>query len=120
MVWTFRSEPNTRAIIEPKPAALWLFVWDFQPFTPPDAFHTLVVHRPSRLPQQGGDPAITVATVLPGQLDNIGSEPIFIFTALRYFALGRAVLTEYAAGPALTYAKGLPHTIYTQATTRRA
>jgi len=120
VVRAFRSQPNARAIIEPKPAALWLLTWDFQPFTPPGAFDTFVIHAPTRLPQQCRDPAIAVATVLPSQLDYVGSEPILIFTALRYFALGRAVLTECAAGPALTYAKGLPHTINTQATTRRA
>ena len=88
MVRALWPEPDTRSVIEPKPAALWLFVWDFQPFTPPDALNPFIIHRPTRLPQQSGDPAIAVATVLSGQLDDVGSEPILIFTALRYFALG--------------------------------
>jgi len=116
MVRALWPEPNTRSVIEPKPAALWLFVWDFQPFTPPDALNPFIIHRPTRLPQQSGDPAIAVATVLSGQLDDIGSKPILIFTASRNFALCRAVLTECAASSALTYAKGLPHTIDTEAT----
>ena len=120
MVRTFRPEPDTRAVIKPKPAALWLFVRDFQPFTSPDAFDAFVVYAPARLTQQGRDPAVAVTTVLPSQLDDISGEPSFIGTALRNLPLGRAVLAKRATGAALTHAKGLPHAINTQATTRRA
>jgi len=120
MVRTFRPEPDTRAVIKPKPAALWLFVWDFQPFTSPDAFDTFVVYAPARLTQQGRDPAVAVTTVLPSQLDDISGEPSFIGTALRNLPLGRAVLAKRATGAALTHAKGLPHAINAKTTTRRA
>ena len=117
MVRTFRPEPDTRAVIKPKPAALWLFVRDFQPFTSPDAFDTFVVHMPAGLSQQRRNTAIAVTPILPSQLNDIGSETIFIGTALWHFALGRAVLTKCATGTAFTHAKDLSHAVNAKTTT---
>jgi|SRR6516165_4078680 len=55
---------------------------------------TLVVDRPARLPQQSSDLAVAIATILPGQLDDIGSKPLLIVPTARHFALRRAVLPE--------------------------
>ena len=87
MVRALWPEPNARSVIEPKPAALWLFLWNFQPFAPPDTLDPLVVHRPARAAQQRRDPAVTVATVLPSQLDDVGCQSILISAALRNLAL---------------------------------
>jgi hypothetical protein len=38
---------------------------------------------------------------LPGQLDDVGGQPFFVFPALRNFALRRAVLAERRTGAAL-------------------
>jgi hypothetical protein len=46
----------------PEPAALGLFVGDFEPLASPDALDPLVVDRPARL--EPGDLAIAVAAVL--------------------------------------------------------
>ena len=54
-----------------------------------------------------------ITTILASQLDNVGSEPIFIVTALRNLALGRTVLTKCPAGATLTDAKRLPDMINT-------
>ena len=53
--------------------------------------------------QQPGDLAIAIAAVLPGQCDGVGGEPLFVFTAPRYLALRRAVLSERRTGTALGY-----------------
>jgi hypothetical protein len=53
------------------------------------------------LAQQSGDLAITVATILSGKLDNIGRQPLLVFTTARDLALRRAVLPERRTGAAL-------------------
>ena len=70
---------------------------DLQPLAPPDPLDPLVVDQPARLLQQPGDLAIAIAAVLPGQCDGVGGEPLFVFTAPRYLALRRAVLSERGA-----------------------
>jgi hypothetical protein len=37
MIEIFRTKPDARSIVEPETSSLWLFLWDFQPFTAPDA-----------------------------------------------------------------------------------
>ncbi len=38
-----RSQPNTRAIVQPQPTAFWLTLGHLQPFAPPDPLHPFVV-----------------------------------------------------------------------------
>ena len=120
MVAPFRAEPDARAVVEPQTPPLSLFLWHFQPFTPPDPFHALVVHMPARVVQQSGDHPITVPTVLAGQLDDVVGQTLFVGTALRNFALGRAMLTENPTGAALRYAVRLPDVVDAPSATRRA
>ena len=54
-----------------------------------------------RRPQQLRDLAVTVATVLPGQFDDIGSQPLLVVTTVGRFTLRRAMLTERRAGTTL-------------------
>ena len=56
-----------------------------------------------RRPQQLRDLAVTVATVLPGQFDDIGSQPLLVVTTVGRFTLRRAMLTERRAGTALRH-----------------
>ena len=74
---------------------------NFEPLAPPDPLDPLVVDCPTSLAQQLGDLAITVATVLPGKLDNIGRKMILVLTATRDLALRRAVLPERRTGATL-------------------
>src|SRR5262245_353653 len=87
-------QPDARSVGQPDPAALGLLVRNFQPLASPDPLHPLVVDPPACLPQQGGDLAIAVATVLPGQFDGVGRQPFFIVTSAGDLALVRAVLSE--------------------------
>ena len=74
---------------------------DLQSLTFPDPLHPFVVDDPACLLEQSGDLAIAVATILPGQGDQVGGQPLFIGTAPRHLALRRAVLPERRAGTAL-------------------
>ena len=70
------------------------FCGTFGPLASPDPLDPLVVDEPASLLQQPGDLAIAVAALLPGKLNDAGSELLFVFTAPRYLALRRAVLPE--------------------------
>jgi hypothetical protein len=74
MVRVLRPQPQARAIMEPEPALLGLLPRDLQPLPSPDPLDPLAVHRPARLPQQGGDPAVAVAAVPGGERDDVGGQ----------------------------------------------
>src|SRR5258708_31153987 len=38
MVRPFWAQPNARSIVEPQPSSWLLFLWNLQPFPPPDTF----------------------------------------------------------------------------------
>ena len=58
----------------------------------PQAPDPLVVHLPSGIAQQGGDPAMAVATISPGQRDHVGDRAILVRPPSRQLALCRAML----------------------------
>jgi len=74
---------------------------NLQPLASPDPLNSLVVDQPTGPAQQLGDLAIAVAAVLPGQFDDVGGEPCFIVSALRYLALRRAMLAGRRTGASL-------------------
>jgi hypothetical protein len=78
---------NTRSIIQPEPPFFRMFHWHFEPFTPPQALDTLVVHPPSRISQQSRDATITVSAVLASQFDHVGNQAIFIGATFWSFTL---------------------------------
>ena len=45
VVRPFRPEPDARAAVQPEAALLLLFLWDFQPFAPPDPLDPLMRSR---------------------------------------------------------------------------
>jgi hypothetical protein len=70
MVPPARTQPDTRPIVQPQSPPLGLSPRNFQPLTPPDAFHTLVFHMPAIRSQQGRHPTIAISAVLAGQLND--------------------------------------------------
>jgi hypothetical protein len=74
---------------------------DLQPLAPPDPLDPLIVDQPAGPAQQLGDLAITIAAILPGQLDDIGSQLCLIIAASRDLALRRAMLAKRRTGTAL-------------------
>ena len=97
MIVTLWAQPNARSVIQPKPSFLWLFHWNFQPLSSPQPFHPLVIHMPPGISQQRRDPTIAVSTILPGQLDHIRHQSLFVWAADRCFALCGSVLPHDAA-----------------------
>ena len=93
---------------------------DLQPLAPPDPLDPLVVHQPAGVAQQGRDLAVAVAAVLPGKLDDVGRQPLFVVAALRRLALRRAMLAERRTGATLGYAKITANMLDTGSATRRA
>ena len=73
MIGMLRPQADARAIIEPKPPPLRLLRWHLQPLTPPDPCDPLPVDPPAGSAQQRGDPAVAVAAILAGEVDNLGS-----------------------------------------------
>ena len=71
MVRILRPQPDGGPVGKPRPGALGFFQGNFQPLAPSDPLDLLVVDDPARLVQQLGDFAIAVASILPGELDNV-------------------------------------------------
>ena len=101
VVAVLRPQPDARSVGQPQPAALGLFGGDLQPLAPPDPLDPLVVDQPAGPAQQLGDLAIAVAAILPGQLDDVGRQPLLVVTAPRDLALRRAMLPERRTGATL-------------------
>ena len=62
-------------------AFLWLFHWDFQPLTPPQAFNTFVIDLPTGISQQSCDPTVSISTILSHQFDHVRHKAFFIRAA---------------------------------------
>jgi hypothetical protein len=120
MVRAFRPPPDARPVSQPQPTLLVLFLWDFQPFPPPDPFDPFVIHVPTAVVQQPGDHAIPITSELFCQRDDVLGQPFFVWQADGHLALCRAMLPQCAANPALRYAEGLPHMIDTSTAAGRA
>lgn len=120
MVRPLRPEPDARTIVAPETALLRLFLWDFQPFAPPDPFHAPMVHVPARLVQEPRHHPVAVPRVGSGQLDDVLGETLLVRPALRDIALGRTMLPENKAGPAFRDVQSLPRMVNAPAAARRA
>ena len=104
MVWTFRPQPDARAVIEPEPASLRLLLRNLQPLQPPDPLDAFDVHHPPSVPQQGCDPSIAITAVLVGERDDVGGQSRFIIRHRWYLALCGSMLAKNPTRKALGYA----------------
>src|ERR1051325_4769671 len=84
-------QPDARSIGQPQAGALRFPSGNIQPLASPDSLDPLVIDQPPGPAQQLGNLAVPVATVLPGQLDDVGGQPGFILTALRDLGILRCV-----------------------------
>lgn len=112
MVGLLRPQPNAGAIVQPQAATLCLPLRYLQPLPSPDPSNALLIHQSSRLPQQGGDPAISVAPILARQRDDVSSQRRFVIRRHRRLALRRTVLSKNPAGEALGDAKRADYALY--------
>ena len=120
MVWSLGPQSHAGAVVQPKPALLGLFLWDFKPLPSPNPFYALMIYVPAAVIQHARDHTIAVSSELFRQRDNILGQSLFIRQATWHLALRRTMLAECAADPALRYAEGLPHMINAQTATGRA
>ena len=67
----------------------------FQPLPSPQALHTLVIDLTAGIPKRDSNAAVSVATILPGQLDHVGDKAFFVFLAPRHMALCGTMLTKH-------------------------
>ena len=116
----FRSQADTRSVIEPEPGALGLLLRYLQTFSSPDAFHPLEAHMPTGITQQRRHPAIAIATILPGQGDNVFGQGSLVIRPTRHLALCRSMLPEHAADPPLGHRHHGPDMIDTAPAARGA
>ena len=105
------SDPNAGAVTQPETATFRLFHRHFQPFTPPDAIHPLLVHMPAIPSQQGRDAAIAIPAEPLGQGDDGRCQHILVLTHHTRLTLGGTVLADHTAGPALCCTECLHHMI---------
>jgi len=75
---------------------------------------------PAVSPQQCGNPPVSVTTILFSERNDRFRERFFILATTRFLALGRAVLAERLASPALGNAKLFDDAVNTVPPTRRA
>lgn len=120
MTFMLRSQPHTGTVVKPEPAALWLPLWDFKPFAPPDPFHSLNVDSPSVATEQSRNPAVAISTILLRQADNSGCQMRFIEGHNLRLTLCGTVLAENMTRTALGYAEHIAYMVNGQPTARRA
>ena len=80
MIAILGAQPDARPIIEPEPPFLRLFHGHFKPLTPPQTFHTFVIHLPACVSQQGCNPTIAISAVLARQLNHVRNQAFFVST----------------------------------------
>jgi hypothetical protein len=107
-------------IREPQPTAFGLLLGYLEPLAPPDPLNPLVIHQPAGSSQQSRDLAVAGTAVLPGELDDVGRQPLLVVAALRQLALRRAMLPERRTGATLGNAKDTTNMLDAGAPTRRA
>ena len=113
-------KPDARSVIEPQPPALGLLLGNLQPLEQPDPFDPLVIDEPARIPQQRCDLAVAVTAIATGELDDVGGQQFFVFTAPRDLALRRAMLPERRASAALRDMQFISNMLDTGSATRGA
>jgi len=79
-----------------------LFGQDFKPLASPDPFYPLVIDDSSRsASKQRRNLPIAISAILAGKLDDVGGQPLLVLPFRGDETLGREVLSENQANPAL-------------------
>ena len=114
------SEPDARPVIEPKSCSPGLFAGHFQPFPSPDPLHSLVVHPPTTMSEESGDPAVAVPAEPACQLYDVGSEDLLVLSWQGFIPLSGPGLIERSAGSTLRDTDDHSDMLCALATTGRA
>jgi hypothetical protein len=89
---------DAQSIIELQSRAFGMLLRHLEFLELPAAFQPLAVHRPVGIAQKRRQLAITAATILSGQGDDVCRESGFVIRPARRLALCRSMLLEHTAG----------------------
>jgi hypothetical protein len=92
MARPLRPQPDAGAVRKPQTPAARLAGRNLQPLPPPDPLDLLLVHAPTGIPQQSSDPAVAIAAIALGQLDDVSGQRRLVIAGSGSLALGRAML----------------------------
>src|ERR1035438_2256647 len=120
MIRPLRPQPDTRTISEPQPPSWPLFLRYLQPFASPDPLHSILPHRPPRIPQQHRNASVAVSPILSRQGQDRLRQLIFVRAPQRQIALCSSPLPYYSARPPLTHFVLLAGMLYGPPTSLRA
>jgi hypothetical protein len=120
MALAFGPQPDAGAAVQPKPAALWLLLRNFEPFPPPDAVHPFQVDPPAFTAKQRRNPPVAVTAVGCGKPDDRGCQCILIIGDRWPAALCCARLPKHSARPAFGHLNLRANEIHAVAAAGRA
>jgi hypothetical protein len=102
MVHALRPQTHARSIVEPQPSPRLLLLWNLQPLATPDPLYPVLAYLPAIALQQRRDPAVAIAAILTGKLDDGSGESIFVFALYWQIALRAPWLVDQSARSTLT------------------
>src|SRR5208282_854302 len=97
-----------------------LFLRHLQPFASPDPLHSILPHRPPRIPQQHRDAPVAVPPILSRQGQDRLRQLIFVRAPQPQIALCPSPLPHHSARPPLTHFVLLAGMLYGAPTSLRA
>src|SRR4249920_2052116 len=100
MIGLLRAEPDTGPIGQPETPTWRLALRHFESFPSPAPLHAFMIHAPTVVVQQGGDPPIPIAPILARQLDDRRRQRDLIVRGIGRIPLRRARLSQHPTGPA--------------------
>ncbi len=92
-------QTNAGSVIQPEPAFLRLLGRNFQPLASPQPFDPTIADLPSRISQQSSDTPIAIAAILPGQLDHISHQLVFVISSTWAIPLRGPILAQHTTNP---------------------
>jgi hypothetical protein len=97
-----RSQPYTRAVVQPQADTRLLLLWNLQPLAAPDSFHAILAYIPAGFAQLNRDAPVAVSAILAGQRNDGPGQRVFVVPLCGLIALRAAWLINQLARMALT------------------
>ena len=122
MIAMLRTQTDTRSIIEPQTTPFRLSPRNFQAFSTPQTFDSLVVHLSALLPKQHRDTTISITTILARQSDHATEQTRFVVRNMSFPTLRRSPLPENTTSTTLRNAipaQSVSHMLDSPTTLRR-
>lgn len=101
MIAPLRPQPDAGAVVEPEPAPSRLLLQYFQPLAAPDALDPILADIDAALIQDSRHPAIAVAAVCRGEINDVAGQLILVGLERRNVSLRSSRLSDNPAGLSL-------------------